>query len=465
MRLTTAQYSLAEMFEVGRRGLQAQQTNMAITGNNIANVHTEGYTRQRVELESMTPLQVGGFGIESGVLDDTIRRLRDTFFDIQMRNENPSLARWQEEQHQLSQVENILNEPNAMAVSNLMDEYFIAWEDLSHEPDSESSRAVVRDAGSSLAKNFNRIGSDLSTLQDEIDDSAVDTVYQINHNIREIADYTKRIMLAEDESSEISTLMDRRDLALDNLSKQIDINYIEKDNGDLLVFSNGIIVVEGDDFNQINSKINQDTDLHDFFWKNEDTQLIANNGKMKGLLNVRDTIIPELKEDLNKLVKIFVEEANKIHRENFNLEGTNGINFFDEEGLDLDTIKLDSNIEDDLKFIGASQTAGSLGNADGALAMVALQHEATMNNQSSSFKEFYVGIIMTQGTYVQEANRLADMQATFVNQLENKRNEVSEVDLDEELSNMIKFQQAYGAAAKIITKADEMLKQVIALVN
>ena len=465
MRLTKAQYSIAEMFEVGRRGIQAQQTNMAITGNNIANVNTDGYTRQRVDLESMTPLQAGEFGIESGVIDDTVRRLRDTFFDIQMRNENPSLGRWQEEQHQLGQVENILNEPNAMAISNLMDEYFIAWEDLSHEPDSESTRAIVRDAGKSLALNFNRIDSDLSTLQGELDDSAVDTVYQINHNIREIADYTKKIMLAEENSSEISTLMDRRDLALDKLSRQIDVNYVEKDNGDLLVYSNGTIIVEGNDFNQLESKFDQDSNLHNFFWKNEDTELIANNGKMKGLLNIRDTIIPELKDDLNKLVKSFVEEVNKVHRDNFNLEGTDGVDFFDATGTDLGSIKLDSRIEDDLKFIGASRTAGSLGNADGALAMVNLQHDTTMNNNSSSFKEYYVGIIMTNGTYVQEANRLADMQATFVNQLENKRNEVSEVDLDEELSNMIKFQQAYGSAAKIITKADEMLKQVLALVN
>ena len=465
MRLTKAQYSLAELFEVGRRGVQAQQTNMAITGNNIANVNTEGYTRQRVDLESMTPLQVGGFGIESGVIDDTVRRMRDTFFDLQMRNENPSLARWQEEQHQLGQVENILNEPNEMAISNLMDEYFLSWEDLSHEPDSESSRAIVRDAGKRVADNFNRIGSSLTDLQGELDDSARDTAYQLNFNIREIADYTKKIMLAEDNSSEISTLMDRRDLALDKLSKQIDINYIEKDNGDLLVFSNGIIVVEGDDFNQLNSKIDQDSDLHNFFWRNENTELTVNNGKMKGILNVRDTVIPELKDELNKLVKSFVEEVNKIHTENYNLEGNKGINFFDQDGLDLDTISLDSNIEDDLKFIATSQTAGSLGNADGALEMVALQHETTMNNQSSSFKEFYIGIIMTHGTYVEEANRLADMQATFVNQLENKRNEVSEVDLDEELSNMIKFQQAYGSAAKVISKADEMLKQVLALVN
>ena len=465
MRLTNAQYSLAEMFEIGKRGVKAQQSNMAITGNNIANVHTEGYTRQRIELDSASPLQAYGLGVESGVLDGTVRRVRDTFYDIQMRYENPSLARWQEEKHQLGQVENILNEPNASAISNLMDKYFIAWEDLSHEPESEATRAVVRDAGSSLAKSFNRIGSDLTTLQHEIDDSAVDTVYQINHNIREIADYTKKIMLAEENSSEISTLMDRRDLALDKLSKLIDINYTEKDNGDLLVHSNGIIIVERDDFNQLSSKINQDTDLHDFFWKNENTELKAHNGKMKGLLNVRDTIIPDLKEDLNKLVKNFVKEVNKVHKESFNLEGTSGIDFFDENGLDLDSIKLDSKIEEDLKFIAASQAAGSLGNADGALAMVELQHQATMNNQSSSFKEYYVGVIMTNGTYVQEANRLADMQLTFVNQLENKRNEVSEVDLDEELSNMIKFQQAYGAAAKIITKADEMLGQILALVH
>jgi len=87
-----------------------------------------------------------------------------------------------------------------------------------------------------------------------------------------------------------------------------------------------------------------------------------------------------------------------------------------------------------------------------------------LESNSVTIKEFYLGTVMTQGSYTQEANRLKKMEEQFVNQLENKRNEVSEVDLDEELSNMIKFQGAYGAAAKIIKKAEEMITVVLGLV-
>lgn len=464
MNIYRGQYSISAMMEIGRRGLAAQQANMSITGNNITNVNTEGYTRQRIELNSSTPLQALDMNVESGVLAETTRRMRDTFFDIQMREENPAFGRWEEESHQLGQVENILNEPNEMGVSSLLDKFFKSWEQLTHDPQSTSARTVVRDAAQSLTENFNRISKSLDSQQQELDDSLLDNAQQANYYIREIASYTKKIMQSEVGTPEISTLMDQRDLALDNLSQLIDLRYEEKDSGDMLVYCNGIIVAQKGDFNQITTETPSNTPFHEFKWANENTEFKVQSGKMKALLNVRDEVIPQIRDDLNELVKNFVEQINAIHTENYTLEGNNNFNFFDAEGLDISTIKLDAAILDDVMFIAASKNAGAAGNGDGALEIVELANKKCLNNNSETLKNYYMGIVTGLGTYTKETEKLADMQKTFVTLLESRRNESSKVDLNEELSNMIKFQQSFGACTKVISQVDEMMRSLLALV-
>ena len=463
MNIYKGDYSVGAMMEMARRGLSAQQANMNITGNNISNVNTEGYTRQRVELKSSTALQAHDLNVESGVIADTTRRMRDTFFDLQIRNENPSFARWETEHHQLGQVENILNEPNDVSISKYMDQFFESWEDLSHDPESQSSRTVVRDAGESLAKVVNQIGANLDSLQSEIDDNMSDTANQINYYIKAMANQNKKIMLAEPDSAELSTLMDRRDLALDKLSELIDVTYEEKDDGNMLVYSNGIILVEASDYNQLLQDKKGDDALTRFYWNNENRDLKVTNGKMMGLYDVRDNVIPEMVDDLNVLVKKFVEETNRIHSSNFDLEGNSGNDFFDSDGTDIYSFAMNSEIMDDVKFIASSNKAGAFGNSDGALEMVELSNMTILNNDSATVQEYYNGVIMSHGTYTKEAERLAEMEETFVNQLQNRRNEVSEVDLDEELSNMIVFQQAYGASAKMISNVDEMIQKLLSM--
>jgi len=455
---------LSSLIEIGRRALAAQQLNMSVTGNNIANVNTVGYTRQDVVLESGTPLQAQDLNIESGVLAGTTRRARDTFYDIQLRNENPSYSRWEQERHELSQIENVLNEPNEFAISNLMDEFFNSWEDLALDPTSQASRTIVTSAGQTLANTFNRIGDDFAILTKELDDSILDKMAEANYHIKEIADTTYNILNETTNDSVLSTLMDRRDVALDKLSKLMDISYVEKDNGDLLVYSNGIIVCEGKDYNQMYAEDISGTKYHNLKWVNEKRDVQINNGSMKGLLNVRDNVIPEMEEKLNILVQKFVEEVNLVHNSNYDLEGNAGCDFFDAAGLDINTMNLDSTLLSNTKFIAISNQAGSTGNADGAFDMVDLKREMKMNDSSETFKEFYLGIVISHGSYTNEAGRLEEMEKNFVNFLENKKNEISQVDLDEELSNMIQFQQAYRAAAKIITNADSMFSTLIGLV-
>lgn len=464
MKIYTPSMTLQSIFEIGRRGLDEQQANMSVTANNISNVNTEGYTRQRINSASASALQADYLNVESGARPGEVARMRDTFYDLQIRYENPSLARWEQENHLLGQVETILNEPNDMGLSSLMDQYFNSWDQLSQEPDSISARTVVRDSAETLARTFNSIGEDLDNLQLEINDSITNTVSEMNYYIKEISETTEMIMKATEGSSEISTLMDRRDLALDKLSELTDIQYEEKGDGNIYVYSSGVILCEGKDYNELKTRTDDQTNNIELYWENELTDFKTGNGKMYSLFNIRDSVIPELEEELNTLVSAIVTETNSIHSNHFDLEGDTNINFFDADGLDIRSIKVAMDITQDVKNIAVSDKPGATGNAAGALAISDLQHQEVLDNNTKTIRDYYNGTITTIGNLKREADQLEDMEATFVNALENKRNEISEVDLDEELSNMIKFQQAYGACSKIISTVDQMLTTVIGLV-
>lgn len=464
MRLSNGVYSLGGLLEIGKRGIEAQKLNMMITGNNVTNAEVEGYTRQRVENEAGAPLNYTNPQVDTGVMPGTVRRMRNSFVDEQLRDENPSLARWQQESDLLDQVQNLFAEPSDSGISTILDKFFNSWERLAQNPDSMSSRTVVRDAAVTLSNRLNGLSSDLTNIQNEIDVQVEDTAEQINYYIREISQTTAKIKHSKEGSSELSAIMDRRDLALDKLSQLIDIQYDEKDDGDIFVYSNGIILNEGSEYNQLVFEKGSDEDLGSLVWRNENTEVKIMNGKLKGLLNVRDEVIPDVIKDMNEFVGSFVAEINNVHNKYFDLYGGDSNNFFDPEGLEIGNIKVDDAILQDVGFISVSGNSGAAGNAEGALKIVELADQKLFNNNTMTIKDKYSAFVTEFGTYTSEADRLADMGENLVSFLKEKKSSVKDVDIDEELANMIKFQQAYGAAARVINKADEMFQTVLNMV-
>ncbi|MCK4302512.1 MAG: flagellar hook-associated protein FlgK, partial [candidate division Zixibacteria bacterium] len=200
---------------------------------------------------------------------------------------------------------------------------------------------------------------------------------------------------------------------------------------------------------------------HNLMWQG--TKIPFNNldGRLKGLVDSRDEIIPRHLEQLNALTRTLVEEVNTLHRSGYGLDGSTGTNFFDPQYTDATTIEVNSNIVSKPSMIAAAQVPDAESDNRIALAIAALQDAKLMNDNATTINGFYSSLVGSLGVETREAQSFTESYEMLVAQIDNARQSVQGVSLDEEMTNMIKSQHAYDAAARVITAMDQALDTVI----
>ncbi|HAA89837.1 MAG TPA: flagellar hook-associated protein FlgK, partial [Peptococcaceae bacterium] len=238
--------------ELAKRGLQAQQRALDVTGHNVANANTPGFTRQEAVLATETPYPVPGLNmpwgakqIGTGVEVAEIRRLRDSFIDLQVRHENKALGYWEARENALEKIEVILNEPSDSGLRSVLEAFWQSLEELSKNPESLAVRSVVRQRGLALTETFNHLDCQLRELQDDLDNSVRVKVNEVNSLGRQIADLNQQILKIEVTGARANDLRDRRDVLLDQLARIINIQAYEDDKGLAQVIIGGRPLVQG----------------------------------------------------------------------------------------------------------------------------------------------------------------------------------------------------------------------------
>ena len=456
------------ILNMARGALLAQQWGIDVTGHNIANVNTPGYSRQRVNMQTNIPIPFWPGQIGTGVNAVEIQRIYDRFLGVQINNENQNLGRWETQKGGLEKVEMIFDETTGYGLSQAMDEFWSAWQDLVNNPSGHTERTALVAKSEILTNTFNKIYSDLQQTQKDADDSIRGTVGEINQITDQIADLNQQISQIEAGGQNANDLRDKRDLLLDELSSMIDITTSEGDNGNITVFVNG-----GRPLVQNNSAWNLSTQTNasgfqDIVWLDGDggTVNITDNvsgGKLKGWIEVRDVFVPGYLSRLDDLAGTMISELNSLHQNGFDLNGNPGEVFF--TGTSALDITVNPNILDDINLIAASGTAGGVpGDNSNAIAIANLQNALTMSGNTATFGDYYNAIVSDVGSDVQTAGISFEHQTAMVVHLNNYRESVSGVSLDEEMVSLIKFQHAYDAAAKLITTVDELLNTVLNMV-
>lgn len=497
--------------EIGKRSIMSQQTALEVTGHNIANTNTPGYTRQIPNLVTTRPYhtpaltnsgKVGQLG--TGVTVSDIQRIRDSFLDQQIRNEAKTSGYWDSIYDALAKIEVILNEPSNDGLRAVMDMYWESWQDLVAHPESEAVRATVAERGMALADAFNHMHKQLLELREDLNASVKIKVDEINSIATQIADLNLQILSIKIAGKQPNDLEDKRDLLLDQLSEIVDIKTFVDQNGMISVQIGGRTLVQGRDYTLL-STVQDSKGMHMVIWDDTKTRAQIESGELRGLLDARGKtefaqekepseyreIVPNLIANLNKLAKTIVVKTNELHRTGYSLNNPNGenpdgINFFDApvDPADINSItdwaayiKVNSVILDDPQNIAAAKERTldengnriNFGDARIALAIANLKHDfnstpiAGITNLIShaTADDFWRSICADVGVKTQEAKRMVTNQEVLLNQLETKRQSISGVSLDEELTNMIKFQHAYNAASRFITAIDEAIDVIV----
>jgi len=546
--------------------LLTQQKAITVTGNNIANVNTPGYSRQKLILENNTPLLSSAGPMGNGVDAVRVERVYDRFLGLQINGESETLGRWEAQKGGLEIAEAIFDEGGEFGLSQSLSQFWGAWQDLTNDASDYNGRVVLQARSEVLTATFNRIYSDLQRAQKDFDASIEGAVAEINQLSQQIADLNQKIMQDEASGYNANDYRDQRDLVVKELAGLIDINSFEDASGRVTVsVGTGQTLVEYSSSRNLTTQVNG-FGFRDIAWVAPDGSTVnitddISSGKLKGWLEARDVDIRGYMRQLDTLAETLTERTNNLHQTGYGLDGSTANDFFTgiatasgtmdslltitaeaggtgnirvtlvgggpvgaptvttdpvtgdiqiaiEDGVTIGSdivlalqahaginsvvaaapgsawdlsagsntvvlaggssaaeIQLNVAISSNLDLIAASSTsAGIPGNNEQAIALANLQHALTMNGNSSTFEEYYSSLISRVGGDLQNADAYFNHQSSMVFELENRRESISGVSLDEEMINLVKFQTAYDAAAKLITTADELLQTVLNMV-
>lgn len=460
--------NITGILNVAKGALSTQQRAIDVTGHNIANVNTPGYSRQKATIVTNKPISSPCGPMGTGVQVENIKRIYDRFLGNQINTENSNLGRWEAQKGGLEKAEMVLNESSGYGLSQAMTAFWNAWQDLVNNPSGHTERLVLSAKGEALADTFNRAHSDLKSIQADMDANIEGRVTEINRFTDQIADLNRQIAGIEGNGQNANDLRDKRDLLLNELSYMVDVTTSEASDGSVTVaLSSGRTLVQNDRSWDLSAQ-NNPSGFPNIAWNDGsgnsvDITHTISGGELKGWVEVRDILIPGYLTNLDELANQIMEAVNSLHVEGFGLDGSTGNEFFN--GTSASDMAVSANILDNVDIIAAAgSAAGVPGDNSMAIAISDVQNELTMSGNTTTFGDFCHSIIGQLGTDVQEAMTRFDHEAAMVNELSSYRESVSGVSLDEEMLNLIKFQHAYEAAARLITTADELMETVITMV-
>ena len=453
---------LFQGLEIGKRALLAHQISRQTMAHNIANVNTPGYTRQRVDIRTSIPEDSAVGPIGSGITVREVRQIRDLFLGDQLRQENKSLGKWTFKEKILAQVESIFNEPNDNTLADILNDFWGAWSELSNDPTSTSARKNVIDQANQLANGFRQVKRQLASLQNSISRDMENLTSEINAMSTEIASLNRLIASEEADGTRANDLRDARDLIIDNLSGLIDVNTVEKSSGSVTVYIGAMAIVDGVDVLRVASETDNVNGILEtsLIWEGTSIHLRNNNGKLKGMLEITEEIIPRYMQELDSIAAALITEVNTVHSAGFGLDGSTGTNFFNPNFTDASRMEINKMLLQNTDMIAVSGS-GAVGDNTIALALHDLRDAKLIANGTSTRNNYYNSLIGTLGVESKESKSSAANYELLVHQIFNSKQSVEGVSLDEEMANMIKFQHAYDAAARIITTMDQALDTVI----
>ncbi len=503
--------------ETARRGMFTQQSALYTTGHNISNANTPGYSRQRINFAQTTPYpSVGmnrpqlpgqmGTGVEAG----SVQRIRESFLDVQFRTENTKMGYYGSLSESLTKMEEIMNEPSESGLHSTLEKFWNALQDLSSHTENTGARDVVAASGQMVADTLNYYYNSLTRVQDDIGSQAEVKVEEINAIVEQIDHLNKQIAAVEPHGYLPNDLYDERDMLVDSLSSLVNVKVskvVPNDYGNAKKIADGLYNIEivqqdGKSFNPPISlvSVTKESGIAGIskleLEKNPDSGLVSGlkigentipdfsnlSGGLAGLIKSfgyeaeggSKGIYPDMLDKLNRMAEAFAKEFNEIHKNGYSLgaNAPSGLDFFQfTPGNAAQSIKVNQAILDDSTKIAAGKTSGASGDNANAQELADLRKKSFSDYSSLSDEEkaklsgsvdsYYSGIIGRMGVDSQSAKKDLKNSSILADSVEQNRQSVSAVSLDEEMTNMIKFQHAYNAAARNITVVDEMLDKII----
>ena len=362
----------------------------------------------------------------------------------------------------------MLGEPSATGLASSLEQFWSSWSDLSTNPTSSAARGVVRQRGSQVAAQLNQFGNQIVDAQTVARTRLLETADRVNALSSQVADINARIVAAESAGNEAPDMRDQRDLKVDELASLIGATAYAQPDGSVNVNVGGDSIVDGANYKKIRiSALTSDPikigiALGDAPAGGGTAETMYQiGGQMAGTVDAYNNLYPAALAQLDGVASAIVNTTNALHRTGY-IGATQAGNFFDGARTTARTMRLDAGILSNSDNVASSGVANQSGDNTVALALSQLRDaQTTVNGQVVSLNEGYRNVVASIATSTNSADGTATAARTLATQSDTRRESVKGVSIDEEMVNLMKYQQSYAAAARLITVVDQMSQTLI----
>nr|WP_320131568.1 flagellar hook-associated protein FlgK [uncultured Holophaga sp.] len=485
---------LTSSLNIGLSGLTASQAALNVVGNNISNINTDGYSRQRVNLSNAGSVSYGNLSFGQGVTLESVQALRNRFLDLQINQTTSREAGAQSRDDVIEAVSSMFQETSDSGLSLQVDQFFQGFQALAANPESDSLRTNLVGLAQTLVEGMQTQYQALTDQRNSANMAVGSVVSEINTLTDQIAKLNTSIATEVTYGSNNSA-RDQRAALVDKLSQLTGIQSYEDESGRLQIMldSGGGVLVAGGTANTLTATA--DPTLGNYYRVDvvspsgftQDVTGDIQEGKLGAYLDLRDNILPGYQGQMDQLAAGIAGGVNLLHRSGYALDGTTtGLDFFQggagnqANGLPtgitaannyagmVNALSVNSAIMSDSSLIAAAAAAGEPGDNTQAQAIYNLMNATgTVDTNgdgvgdSGPFSSAVSSLVNTIGTDAQRYSTSATNYTNLGTALQNQRASLSGVDLDEEATNLMAFQRAYQASARFINVIDQLTNQLI----
>ena len=457
--------------EMARNAMRVARSGAEVSGNNLANAANPAYARQRIKLNSSVtiPTEKGPQG--SGAEVARLESIRDKVLDKSIISEKSISQYLDSKQVYLRRAEANLGQTvdsrsidsggGAHGISEGMTELFNSFQSLSVSPTSTAERQIVVFNAQKIADKFNTIDRRLSDLRTGINAEVEDLVTSVNSKLKAVANIAVNLGNIEIVEGSANEVRDSLQSSLEELAEFVNISTATNDDGELNVFIDGVQMITD---NIMTNSVGLHTDINGMHTMAE--QVAGNvmnlkSGYLKGLIDARDTSIVDLQTKINTLATQLITEVNTLHRSGYDLNGNTGQDLF--TGTGAADVGVNTNIVSDPRQLQGSSSASESSNNDVIRSIAALSTTALTGLNGMTFSEHYGNTISRFGQEISLTTAQLDDQKAVQKMLEKQRESIMGVSVDEEVANLVVYQRAFQASAKLLTTMDSLMKDVLNL--
>lgn len=447
--------TLSASLWLASQALGADQGALNATANNIANQNTPGYTREQVILNEANSTVQGNITYGNGVVLQQIHSVRDQVLELRIAEENQQQGSTQAQSSSLQQIQSLFADPKT-GIGADFTKFFSSISQLSTDPTSIPNRQSVLTAAQNLASDFHSTEQNLDSIQSGLNQSVTQSVTQINTLTQQIAQINVQVGDMQKLGQDTGSLGNQETQLIQQLSQLTNVNVIQTENGVTLTTGSGSPLVVGDQSYALQTT-NGPGGMTNISSQGQDITKTLTGGQLGGTLQIRDTVIPGLLSQIDNLASQFATSLNAAQASGYDLNGNPGQALFTFTAGAGAAGSLAVAITDPSLIAASSDgTTGSNGNLVNLLAVQSQTLPAGADPLDT-----YANLVSQTGNAAAQAEAGVTASTASLNQLNDQLGAISGVDLNEETTNLLNYQRAFQAAARVVSVVDTLTLSVL----